>query len=43
MLQILMILLCSWTDTLMHQWDLVGMRWDLVGIRWELSGISVGM
>jgi hypothetical protein len=21
-----MILLCTWTDTLMHQWDLVGMH-----------------
>ena len=38
-----MILLCTWTDTLMHQWDLVGTQWELVGTRWELSGNSVGM
>jgi hypothetical protein len=30
-------------DTLMHQWDLVGMQWELVGIHWELSGNSVGV
>jgi hypothetical protein len=38
-----MILLCTRTDTLMHQSTLVGSRGNSVGTRWELGGNSVGL